>query len=125
MLSPRAPFPCSLHQLPRIPHTGSKLILAGLDPWRVVLFRDLDALVAKQNRDLIDGNSGQQHISGEGVAEDAAAYVPDLAGVLTRSAGADLSREKLAVCCVELKFLYLWWRRRESSFPMVFSMCKL
>jgi len=95
----------SLHQLPSISHAGGKLALAGLDPRGVVLLRDLDALVDKQNRDLIDGNSGQQHISGEGVAEDAAAYVPDMAGVLTRSAGADLSREKLAVCCVELKSL--------------------
>jgi len=62
----------SRRNLPRRLHTLFKLILAGADPRRIVLFRDADAGVTEQDGDLIDGDSGQQHFDGEGVAEHVA-----------------------------------------------------
>ena len=61
----RQHLPCRLH-------TFLELILAGADPGRVVLFCDAYAGVAEQDGDLIDGDSGQQHFDGEGVAEHVA-----------------------------------------------------
>ena len=50
-------------------HALFQLILAGTNPWGIVLFRDADAGVAEQDRHLIDGNAGQQHLDSEGIAE--------------------------------------------------------
>lgn len=54
--------PCPLHAC-------LELVLASADPGRVVLLCDLHAGVAEEDRDLIDGYAGQQHLDGEGVAE--------------------------------------------------------
>jgi len=65
LIASRQQLPCRLYAF-------FKLILAGADPGGIVLFRDADAGMTEQDGDLIDGDSGQQHFNGEGVAEHVA-----------------------------------------------------
>lgn len=62
---------CGQH-LPSRLYALLKLILASTNPRRIVLFGDANAGVAKQDRNLIDGNAGQQHLDCKGIAEHVA-----------------------------------------------------
>src|SRR5882762_3552731 len=58
-------------QLTRSKRTTQRGLLAcgSLHAGRVALFRDLHGCVSKEQRDLIDGNAGEQHLDRECIAE--------------------------------------------------------
>ena len=60
---------CGLADLPRVAHALLKLDLPCLHEGSVVSLRDLHRRVPEEYRDLIDGNSGEQHLDRKGVAE--------------------------------------------------------
>jgi hypothetical protein len=54
---------------PGLANAGSQLFLPGLPPWQTMLFRHLYAATPEQGRNLVDGNTRQQQLHREGVAE--------------------------------------------------------
>src|SRR6266702_4501612 len=53
---------CGLADLPRVAHALLELDLPCLHEGSVVSLRDLHRRVPEEYRDLIDGNSGEQHL---------------------------------------------------------------
>src|SRR5580704_4255095 len=68
-----------MNHLPGVPHALLQLQLAGLYERGVALLGDLHRSVAKQERNLIDGNARQQHLDRKGVAEHVRVAALDLA----------------------------------------------
>lgn len=56
-------------RLPRLPDALLQLVLTGLDPWRIVLLGNLYATVSQQDRNLIDGDAGEEEFDRECIPE--------------------------------------------------------
>ena len=71
--------PRRLSLLPCVADAFLQLDLPGLHERGIALLGDLHRSVAKQERDLIDGDAGKQHLDREGVAEHVRVAALDLA----------------------------------------------